>query len=278
MERVLPMKRSHFHAYRREDTARSEAALLSVWPRLADFHEDLVLIGGLVPRYLCPPVNEGFEARTLDVDFAMALAAGGTIYEPLSQRLLSEGFVSNGGRFEKAFAGGTLYLDFLTERLSASAPGAALVDDVTMSAFFGIDRALKVFREVRIEGIDLSGASARETVKVCEIGPFLCLKLQAYAQRAEPKDVFDAIHAVLAYDLGVAAAVEGFQREAGANLAYPAATQALAERFSREGEPGPAAYARFCCDGLTFPTEEDERFRRSQFAADAVTAARRLLG
>ena len=155
-------------------------------------------------------VDDEFEARTLDVDFAIALAAGGTIYEPLSQRLVSEDFVQKGGRFEKAIPGGTLYVDFLTERPSPSAPNAAQVDDLAMSAFFGIDRALRIFREVWIEGKDLGGANARETVKVCDIGPFLCLKLQAYAQRAEPKDVFDAIHTVLAYDPSVTAAVEGF--------------------------------------------------------------------
>ncbi len=270
------MKRPHFHAYHRDDTARSEAALLTVWPRLADFHDDLVLIGGLVPRYLCRPLDDALEARTLDVDFAIALAAGGAIYEPLSQRLVSEDFVRKEGRFEKTIPGGTLYVDFLTERPSPSAPNSAQVDNVTMSAFFGIDRALRIFREVRIEGKDLSGANARETVKVCDVGPFLCLKLQAYAQRAEPKDVFDAIHTVLAYDQGVVAAAEAFQAEVDVNLAYPIAKRVLEERFSHEKDTGPMAYTRFCSEGSTFPNNEDAEFRRSQLAADAVTVARRL--
>ena len=62
------------------------------------------------------------------------------------------------------------------------------------------------------------------------------------------------------------------------NLAYPIAKQVLEERFSNEGDTGPAAYTRFCWEGSTFPNDEDAEFRRSQLAADAVTVARRLLG
>jgi hypothetical protein len=199
------------------------------------------------------------------------------MYEPLSKRLIGEGFVRQGARFEKILPNVTLYVDFLTERPSSEAPHAAQVDDIAASAFFGIDRALKVYREVRIEGKDLSGANVRETVKVCEIGPFLCLKLQAYAKRAEPKDVFDAVHAVLAYDLGVVAAEEGFHREAGPNLAYAVAKQVLEKRFREEREKGPSDYASFCLGDPDASIDEDADFRRSALAADAVTVAHRLL-
>jgi len=271
------MKYARFRDYHQDDTARSESALLSVWPRLADFHEDLVLVGGLVPRYLCRPLGDEWQPRTIDVDFAIGLAAGGSMYEPLSKRLIGEGFVRQGARFEKILPNVTLYVDFLTERPSSEAPHSAQVDDIAASAFFGIDRALKVYREVRIEGKDLSGANVRETVKVCEIGPFLCLKLQAYAKRAEPKDVFDAVHAVLAYDLGVVAAEEGFHREAGPNLAYAVAKQVLEKRFREEREKGPSDYASFCLGDPDASIDEDADFRRSALAADAVTVAHRLL-
>src|SRR5258708_7274899 len=127
-----PVKRPHFNDYHHGDTERSEAALLTVWPRLADFHENLVLIGGLVPRYLCRPLEEQWQPHTLDVDFAIALSAGGSMYEPLSHRLISENFAQKAGRFEKAMPGGKLYVDFLTERPSREAPNAAQVDDVAV--------------------------------------------------------------------------------------------------------------------------------------------------
>lgn len=274
------MKRPHLHDYAREETARSEAALLTVWPRLADLHADLVLVGGLVPRHLCREQGEGdWQPHTLDVDLAIALGAGGGgMYEPLSDRLDGAGFTRKAGRFEKTMpGGGTLHLDLLTERVSEAAPTAAVVDDVGVSAFFGVDRALKVYRTVRIAGRDLDGARVAEAVKVCEVGPFLCLKLQAYAGRAERKDVFDVVHTFLNYDVGVEAAAAAFQAEAGVNLALPVARRMLEERFGDEEAKGPTDYANFCLGDPVRSEDDVLEFRRRELMADAVNVGRRLL-
>ena len=45
--------------------------------RLADFHEDLALVGGLNPRHLCRPSTSYRTPSTLIVDFAIPLAARG---------------------------------------------------------------------------------------------------------------------------------------------------------------------------------------------------------
>lgn len=274
------MKKPHLHDYHREETARSEAALLTVWPRLADLHGDLVLVGGLVPRYLCREPGEGdWQPNTLDVDLAIALGAGGGgMYEPLSQRLDGAGFVRKAGWFEKALPGsGTLHLDLLTERVSEAAPTTAVVDDIGVNAFLGVDRALRVHRTVRITGRTLDSARVTESVKVCEVGPFLCLKLQAYAGRAERKDVFDVVHTFLHYDGGVEAAAAAFRAEAGANLALPIARRMLAERFSEEEAKGPTDYANFCLGEPGRSEDDTLEFRRRELMADAVNVARRLL-
>ena len=271
------MKHPNHASYGPNDTTRSEAALLTVWARLADFHEDLVLVGGLVPRYLCRPSTSGFAPNTLDVDFAIALAAGGGMYEPLPDRLRHEGFAVEQGRFRKEVAGASLFIGFLTERPTPEAPATAVVDDFAASAFFGVDRALRVFRQVTITGRDLHGAEVRETVNVCEIGPFLCLKLQAYAQRAESKDVFDVIHAVQHYDEGATAAVRAFAAEHGANLAFPISRQMLGERFADERAKGPVDYTRFCLGETPSASSEEQRFHRAALANDAVTVAQALL-
>ncbi len=271
------MKRGAFHEYRREDTLLAESALLTVWPKLADFHEDIVLIGGLVPRYLCKPRREDLEPRTLDVDLGIALAAGGGLYEPLSRRLESDGFELKNGRFEKAVGTGTLFIDFLTERPTADSPKSVVVDDVPTTALLGVDRALANHRRVRIEGHDLARGSVREEVKVCEIGPFLCLKLQAYALRAERKDVFDVVYAVQAYDRSPEAAVRLFRQEQGINLAFPLAERILRERFADKAAKGPNDYAAFCLEGVPVATGDDLEARRSILAEDAVTVAHGLI-
>ena len=62
--------------YTAEQTERAEQVLLEVWSHLGDFHEQLVLVGGLAPRYLVPQDLEGVPKHcgTLDVDFAVSLA------------------------------------------------------------------------------------------------------------------------------------------------------------------------------------------------------------
>ena len=198
-------------------------------------------------------------------------------YEPLRDRLRNEGFAVEQGRFRKEVAGASLFIDFLTERPTPEAPATAVVDDFATSAFFGVDRALRVFRHVTVAGRDLHGAEVQETVKVCEIGPFLCLKLQAYAQRAEPKDVFDVVHAVQHYDGGATAAVSAFAAESGPNLAFPISRQMLGERFADERAKGPVDYTRFCLGEAPAASSGEDRFRRAALTNDAVTVAQALL-
>ncbi len=67
-----------------------------------------------------------------------------------------------------------------------------VVNDVAgISAFFGVSRALEIYRTVKITRFDMHSANITEQVKICEIGPFVCLKLQAYAGRVQGKDIFD---------------------------------------------------------------------------------------
>ncbi|MCX7007796.1 MAG: sialate O-acetylesterase [Kiritimatiellaeota bacterium] len=47
------MKHLHYTDYGPDDSQWAEAALLTVWAALGDLTEDIVLIGGLVPRYIC---------------------------------------------------------------------------------------------------------------------------------------------------------------------------------------------------------------------------------
>ncbi len=50
-------KHPHHHAYPEGSTDLAVSALLTVWSSLADYHDDIVLVGGLVPKFLClyPP-------------------------------------------------------------------------------------------------------------------------------------------------------------------------------------------------------------------------------
>ena len=72
------MKYDTYSAYDPRHTGLAESAFLTVWAGLGSWYDDLVLIGGLVPKYLC---GDHTIQRTLprpaslDVDLGIALAA-----------------------------------------------------------------------------------------------------------------------------------------------------------------------------------------------------------
>ena len=68
-------KPPHHHAYPKGSTDLAVAALLTVWSSLGDYHSDIVLVGGLVPKFLCDHPPEALPAVTMDVDLGIALGA-----------------------------------------------------------------------------------------------------------------------------------------------------------------------------------------------------------
>jgi hypothetical protein len=271
------MKMEHYADYSAEDTARSESALLTVWAVLQDWTEDLVLVGGLVPRYICRPAAEALQPVTMDVDLAVSLALSNGMYETTKTRLEKAGFDWKESRFVKTIGRTQLYLDFLTDKPGKDAPDSAMVDDIPVSAVYGVDRALTLYREVDVSGRDLYGGDVTEHIKVCEVGPFICLKLQAYHNRAQSKDVFDFVRAVRDYDEGPDAAVAAFRGESVRNLAFERALHTLQERFANATSKGPVQYADFCAGSLMSDSAADTDFLRRQYANEAVDAAQALL-
>ncbi|MFH1477409.1 MAG: hypothetical protein ABIH24_07970 [Verrucomicrobiota bacterium] len=270
------MKLARYDQYKPEDTARAESALLTVWAALGNLIQDLVLVGGLVPRYICKPQTSDVTAVTMDVDLGVSLELSTGQYEPTTRRLADHGFRWKDKRFVKTIRNVDLYLDFLTDKPTEEAADSVVVDDVAgVSAVFGVSRALEIYRVVTITGMDLQGAKVTEQVKVCEVGPFICLKLQAYAGRAQGKDVFDLVRAVRDYDRGMETAVNLFHVEKGKNLAYEPALRVLQERFADARSKGPIQYADFCMSGDVDVSESQRRLRNER-VNEALDAARLL--
>ena len=278
MEGLLQvMKHEHHSQYTPQDTMRAESALLTVWAVLGDLTDELVLVGGLVPRYICRPRAHVMPAVTMDVDLGVTLELSTGQYEPTTRRLADHGFEWRNKRFIKTVSGVDLFLDFLADKPSETAADSVVVDDVVgVSAFYGVRRALEVHRCVRISGRDLQGANVTETVRVCEVGPYICLKLQAYAGRSQGKDVFDLVRAIRDYDGGIEAAAALFHAERDRNLAYPHALRILRDRFAGRHSKGPMQYANFC-----MPADEDasesQREQRAARVNEALDSAALLL-
>jgi hypothetical protein len=278
MVRILPpMKYETYSEYDPRAVAQTQPAFLTVWSGLGRYHDDLVLVGGLVPQYLCRhPTGSNALPRsvTLDVDFGVALGASAGQYGSLSNDLRAQGFKPSQqypGRFEKDIDGFTLYVDFLVED-GEQPRGTRMVDDVPASVMPGVVRALETARLMTIKGKDLFGAQQEVIARVCEVGPFLVLKLRAFLHRQQGKDAFDLLYTLLHYDGGTAAAVEAFAVEAKfGNPAFPDAKRALDTLFVDEGSPGPVKAAHFVFGPLRADDSDDTRTRRLLVQQDAVS-------
>jgi hypothetical protein len=99
-----------------------------------------------------------------------------------------------GPRFVKTIGHFTVPVDFLTERPPAT-QGTAMVDDAPANILPGINRALASARQIQVTGVDFYGAILENlAIRVCEAGPFLAMKLRAFARRQAPKDAFDILY------------------------------------------------------------------------------------
>jgi hypothetical protein len=259
------MKFDRHDKYLAADTSLPPRALLTTWDCLADFHEYLVLVGGLAVRYLTkPPVAGQVGAVTLDVDFAVSLAVDSGLGPTIRSALREQEFRwdTKARRFSRQLPGLTLHLDLLTDD-GKSDQGTVMVDDgLPVAVLPGIDRALACVREVQVTGTDLSGRARTMPIKVAEVGPMLALKLNAFGgpsgRRAE-KDAHDILYLATRYLDGLPAAVAGFQAEkATGNRAMRHALACLAKDFADIDAAGPIACAKFRIPGWPEQPDNDD--------------------
>jgi hypothetical protein len=274
------MKYETYSQYNPIGVANAESAFLSVWAGLGSWHSELVLVGGLVPKYLCGDLSSPRTLPrpvTLDADLGIALGASLGQYGSLQMDLQAQGFRLSkdefgGPRFVKTVGDFTIPVDFLTERPPAT-KGTVIVDDVPANILPGINRALASARNVLIKGIDLQGAQQELTVRVCEVGPFLAMKLRAFAWRQAPKDAFDILYTLLHYDRGTNAAVAAFGEEVRAgNPACSDATACLNQHFRDEKSSAPVRAANFVLGQFVAGESADIRMQRMQIQQDMVAA------
>ena len=283
MGRLRPVKFETYDKYLAADTDLPPRALLTTWDALADFHDDLVLVGGLAVRYLTKPAVAGQPGPvTLDVDFAVSLAVDGGLGPTIKQVLREQEFrwEAKERRFTRELPGLRLHLDLLTDD-GKSDKGTVIVDDgLSVSVLPGIDRALACVRLVPVTGTDLNGQMRTTRIKVAEVGPMLALKLNAFGGpegRRAGKDAHDILHLVTRYLDGTAAAVAGFHTEkAAGNRAMRHALTCLAQDFATIDTAGPVACANFRMPG--WQSRRDDRDTALALRQQCVTLAQALLG
>lgn len=274
--------------YRDYDPRRielAESALLTIWGCLDELHEHLVLVGGLVPKYLCGEVQGSValpRPATMDVDIGIAVSSdqgyGGLLYHKLAGQGFTWSDDPEASRFVKTIKGIEVSIDFITEDPTRAWFGSITFDLIHISQLPGINRALANPRSVTIKGVDLDGISRAYQVRVCDVGPFLVLKLRAFLNRLENKDAFDIYHTLRHFEDGTEAVIAAFAAEMNAgNPAFADALTCLRKHYSGEAAAGPVATADFVEGPRTTGEAEEMALRRHQVQQEAVDGARLLL-
>jgi predicted nucleotidyltransferase len=271
------MKHDTFDKYPLNSSDLTKRTLLTAWGCLGAHREDLVLVGGLAVRLLTNRAAGGLpDAVTLDVDFGINIGAAAGIYGSIRSTLSAHGFIEEGQRFVRKFAGMSLFIDLLTDD-DIRETGSAVVDDsLSVAIMPGITRALERSRTVEVSGTTLLGVTATERVLVAEVGPMLVLKLNAFASRKAPKDAHDVLYLAEKYIGGVAGAIDEFALEkAAANRGMGRALRCLQDFFLDASGQGPMACAAFRMNNEHLsPDREEESYALRQ---RCVTLAEALL-
>ena len=245
-------KHETFADYPQRGLAAAEAALLTIWPTLNRYHDDLVLVGGLAVHYLTKQSAGGWPgAVTMDVDLGISVAAEGGQYGTVRSDLAGLGFKpdqDHPNRLVRQVEDMALSVDFLTE-LPSVTTGTRTVDDVIASVVPGINRALESRRMMKIEGRDIYGVKQTCELAVSDIGPLLVLKLNAFGGptgRRHPKDAYDILLVVTSFVDGPQAALDAFQAEGTTgNTGFASAVEALRRDFGSVDADAPVRAAEF---------------------------------
>ena len=110
--------------YSQTITQMVEKGLLDIWGRLGEYRDFLVVIGGLVPRYIIAPEGTSdydatMHCGTMDIDFGISLAVSDDEqYKEISEILLENGYrnrLNDRGRLPPRR--GNLLLDYLPHEI-----------------------------------------------------------------------------------------------------------------------------------------------------------------
>ncbi len=235
---------------------RAERVLLEIWSHLGDYHEHLVLVGGLAPRYLVPQNREDVPKHcgTLDVDLAVSLAVADVkAYAGIRQMLerigLRPGTNPRGNEQRHSFimedTQGPVIVDFLTTRYDGPNTVVRTVEkQLSAIQVEGLGLALKDPVTVPLKGESLKGGIVTTTLRVCRPVPFVVLKALAFEKRREGKDVHDLVY-ILRYSGGAAELANKVTPEEHEADAFGHAMETLTGNFGSPEDDGPVRYSRF---------------------------------
>jgi hypothetical protein len=273
---------THFSEYDDASTSRCERALVTLLGDVGSpWRERIVLVGGLVPRYLigAVPPDVPPHVGTTDIDLALSLVVpegADEAYRTLENNLKKSGFTRGNASFRwaRAIDGMTVVVEFLCEVEGGGDGGRIHKPHGQKEGNLGalqvrgcsiVERDC-VIRRVQAERLD-GGRSAVE-IRVCGLTAFLSLKIDAFQDRHKAKDAYDLVFTLLNWPGGPAGAAAAVNAASARGDPFvDTALRVMGERFVDHEQDGPVMYSTFVCD---LDADPEERARQRLTAVDAV--------
>ncbi len=249
---------SHYSA---SHTGLAVQVLLEVWAHLGQFRANMVLVGGLAPRFMFKDNTRiAPHCGTMDVDLGLHVAVGrATEYASLREILVADlGFQPGRDRtlpnaqhsFFRTLGNIDVHVDFLTTVYDTPDDIHFRTIEENLRAFEtkGLGLALRDPLHVEVRGKLLSGGTTTEIIRVCRPVPFLVLKAIAYESRRKPKDAYDLVYVLQTYQGGGGALARQVRQSESSSPFWNEAIDSLRRHFRSPDENGPVAYGRFLGD------------------------------
>lgn len=245
-----------------------DSVLLEIHQVLAQYAQNIVVVGGSVPSLLIKAEEQ--HVGTLDIDLALdhrSIAGGG--YNTIRELLLEAGYeeTSSEFRFERKVEMGGQTVAVVVDLLSQQYGGSEELDpvqhiqDASAVKVRGCDLAFELNVEVNVSGHLPSGAEVTRTVKVADMVAFLTMKGCALVGRNKQKDAYDIVYCLKHYQESGRDIKEDFKNWVDNKLVREGLGY-IAKEFSSENGRGPTMVADF---EDTDDPEERELIKRDAF-------------
>lgn len=243
-------------------TEACERTLLTLLNGLAEWKEHVVLIGGLLPRYLVPEVPDGIDPHlgTRDLDLVLTLAItdevpGVSLQERLEALWFSPERSDEGQPtfvWSRTVDTQKMKVEFMCPagdgaRLEVEPdPAPGVGERVGALRLEGAELVALDFEQCEIQGRDIEARPTEAVLKISGLLPFLVLKSFAFDERGKPKDAYDIVWVLTAIGDGPAdAARMAFASPVASAEVVTRALGRLRHAFERRDSWGPDQYANF---------------------------------
>jgi hypothetical protein len=242
-----------FRDYSEDQIAAAKSVLLELVRLLAEYRDDIVVVGGWVPELILP-AHPNRHVGTIDVDLALnhaSLQEAG--YETIRRLLLRRGYEPHEQQpfifFRTSYIAGKairVEVDFLAGEYGGTGKShrTQKIQDTRARKARGCDLAFEMHSEVRVEGTLPEGGRESATVLVASIVPFLVMKGMALHERLKEKDAWDIYFATTNYPGGIDALVAETRPHLNESLVREG-LEKIGEKFASPEHVGPAFVADF---------------------------------